>query len=70
MKKVIAFGLPMKMKTGDDGVPELHGFWSTPYTFILAPIDAFFNGGQGFGFMEYEGSYWKALWHFLFGEQE
>ena len=68
--KVIAFGLPMYFMDGDDGVPELHGIFSGLYTAILAPIDAFFNGGIGFYFMEYEGPYLRALWHYLFGESE
>lgn len=66
--KIIAFGLPMEMKEGEDGVPELHGFFSGFYTEFLAPIDAFFNGGEGFYFTTYEGSYWKALWHYLFSK--
>ena len=53
--KVIYLGLPMKL-CSDEPCRCLWGFWS------WVPV-LWFNGG----FMEYEGSYWPALWHWLFG---
>ena len=69
--KVIAFGLPMELHfEADDGVPELRGFWSLFYIYILAPIDDLLNNGEEYMFFEYEGCYLKALYHYLFHKGE
>jgi hypothetical protein len=57
-KRVIYMGFPVWL-CSDDGCNTLWGFWS------WVP-GLYFNGA----FMEYEGSYWPALWHWLFGSQE
>lgn len=62
--KVIAAGLPLKL-CNDCGC--LWGEpWVTIYDLIVVPIEGFFGNPEGFYFMGYEGSYWLALWHFLF----
>ena len=57
-KKVIYLGFPMHL-CKDDNCNCVWGFWS----WVTIP---WFNGV----FLEYEGSYWSALWHWCFGEQE
>lgn len=61
--KVIYLGFPMKFcdnpMEGGDECACLWGFWSFVPTL-------WFNGM----FMTYEGSYWKALWHWLRGGEE
>ena len=70
-QKAIAFGLPLKVREieidGKAGM-DIDGFFSYLYCYVLGPIDAFFTGGSHFSFFIYEGSYWKALWKYLKGE--
>ena len=54
--KVIYMGFPMRL-CSDDECNTLWGFWS------WVPLP-WFNGC----FLEYEGSYWAALWHWMFGD--
>ena len=54
LDNVIYMGLPMRLCSGDT-CNYLTGFWS----FV---VRIHFNGT----FMQYEGSYWRALWHWLF----
>jgi len=59
-KKVIYLGFPMKL-CSDDGCSCLWGFWS------WAP--ELWSDGC-FAFMQYDGWYLPALWHWLFGNDE
>ena len=63
MLKVIAFGLPMLL-CPDPTCSTIDGFWSTPYTMFIAPIEGYFN--EGFTFSTYCGPYWRALIDFIF----
>ena len=65
VEKVIACGLPMKFCTSCNC---LWGFWSYIYTLLIAPIEAWLNGG--FYFLSYKGSYLKALWDFILGRDQ
>jgi len=64
--KVIAAGLPLKLCN------ECGTLWGEPfawlYTFIVAPIEGFFNGE--FAFFSYQGSYLRGLWLWLTAKDE
>ena len=57
--KVIICGFPMwvEFREGADEIPTIGGFWS----FLLDYLP--FTGVM----LEYEGSYLKGLWHWMFG---
>lgn len=62
--KVIHFGFPIYLCV-NDGCNTVWGFWSR----ISVRMEMFFgflNQSGGFNFMVYSGSYWKALWVWLF----
>jgi hypothetical protein len=56
--KVLYLGLPMKL-CSNESCNCLFGFFSRVAVWI--PI----SDGECFCFLGYEGSYWKALWHWL-----
>lgn len=57
--KVIFLGLPMKL-CREESCSTLRGFWSD--FAVWFPVSA---DGESFAFTVYEGSYLKALWHWL-----
>lgn len=63
--KVICIGLPMKFCRH---CCTLWGFFSGFYAWFISPIEVALNGG--FSMMIYEGSYWAALYEYLFGGDE
>lgn len=65
-QKCLWFGLPYKYRENPE--PEIMGIfiifdWIVP---VLAWIDGKASGGYGFSFRIYKGSYWKALYNYLF----
>jgi len=64
--KCIICGLPMEFRVVEDGICELRGFWSYPYLWVIAPIEAMFV--EEFSFFIYKGSYLSALYLWMFGE--
>jgi len=56
--KVIAWGLPLRLCLKCNMVG---GAWAMVYD-ALAVFET-----EGFSFMVYRGSYWRALWHWLRG---
>jgi hypothetical protein len=60
--KAIAWAMPVKLCLA------CNCLWGEPfasiYCYLIAPVEALFN--DGFSFQLYRGSYWIALWHWLF----
>jgi len=67
-RKCIVCGLPMEFREAKNGGGILRGFWSYPYLWVIAPIEAMFV--SEFKIMLYEGSYIAALAQWMFGEME
>lgn len=64
MMKVIYFGLPGRL-CENYGCSTLSG----PVELIPNWLSQFAAGEDGFCFMTYEGSYWRALWQWLKGAE-
>lgn len=62
-QKVIACGLPMILCV-DESCNCLWGEpWATIYIVVFSPLEGMFS--DEFCFFAYEGSYLKALWHWM-----
>ena len=61
-KVIIYFGLP-GLLCQNVGCSSLHG----PAAWVPEWLTQLAGGEDGFAFMTYEGSYWRALWEWLTG---
>ena len=59
MDKVIYFGLPGRFCQSCNALTGVAAY--------APPVATETDDGPQFAFMLYEGSYWRALWHWLFG---
>ena len=70
MSKVIWFGLPMRMDFGHNP-PELHTGY---FVGLLVPffiwVEGTFGSGEEFRFFVYEGSYFRALYDWIFNPEK